>query len=546
MRWTLALSSLSLLAFACTDAPRSLLTDLPPAPIPDMAMEIPPDLTPPDISITSVTPNTVSTVGRDQITITGVGFDTRTTFRVGGTVAEAVSITSTQAVVLAPANPGTFGVPVSIQALRTDGARANNNNGMTSMSRFSYYASTLNFQQIARFNYNNSTPRVPLVGDFNGDGRQDIALGYTAAQHQVMLNTGGGGFVLVENNNNPPSNLGFSKGAVVDLNNDTFLDWIVSDGGAGGSTWAYFLGNGQGLFTNAPTPFQNSYAPGGCGNAESPVPIKLSSATSFDVAVACQANSVVRIWSASAGSGNGALYGGTNTTNQHTNISVNSPSHLQVVDVNNDKYNDLVVLTINANQPTLSWFNSPAAAPPQTLPTTATGNTGTTGLGANNLNQVPYWMKCVDLNNDQYPDCVVADNNTSTVRVFMNNAGTYVAPAANGVFTVGPTAGDLREINLADMNGDGKLDVLVTSRTFNNFEVIPGRGDGTFGTISSMDGRTLVGRVTTTLADCLRPWSILVADFDGDGIRDIVTTCEANAGNNTSLGGFLVLKNVSR
>lgn len=539
MRWTLALSTLSLLAFACTDAPRSLLTDLPAPPPADMAVVVPPDLTPEAISIATVTPNSVSTVGRDQITVGGVGFDGRTTFLVGGQSAEVVSVSSMQAVILAP--PGlTWGLPVSIQAVRSDGARAANSNAMTSMSRFSYYASTPTFQQIGRYNYNSTNVRVPIVGDFNGDKKDDFVLTYVStAQHQVMLNTGGGSFTLVENQSNPPSQLGIQKGVAVDLNGDNFLDWIGADEG---STWAYFMGNGQGLFVNG-TLGQNSYA-GNCGTTHSPTPIKLSSATNIDVAVACQGSATVRIWQSPAGAATGSFYGGQNTAPQHPSISVPSPVHLQVVDVNKDTYNDLVVLSNTNNNSTLYWYNSPAAAPPQQLPTSATGNSGAANTaGANQLNQNPYWMKCADLNGDGFPDCVVADLNTYTVRVFMNNNGTFAAPGANGTITVGQ---DPREVNLVDMNGDNKLDILVVSRQFNTFDVIPGRGDGTFGTIVSQDGRTLVGRTTTVLQDCLRPWSIQVGDFDGDGLRDIATTCEANAGGTTTLGAVLILKNVSK
>lgn len=538
MRWTLALSTLSLLAFACTDAPRSLLTDLPAAPV-DMAVApTPPDLTPESISITAVSPSSVSTVGRDQITLTGVGFDSRTTFLVGGQSAEVVSVTSTMAVILAP--PGLiWGIPVSIQAVRSDGARATNS-AMTAMNRFSYYASTPTFQQIGRYNYNSTNVRVPIVGDFNGDKKDDFILTYVStAQHQVMLNTGGGSFTLAENQSNPPSQLGVQKGMAVDLNADNFLDWIVADEG---STWAYFMGNGQGLFVNS-TLGQNSYS-AGCSGTNSPTPIKLSSATLSDVAVACTGSSLVRIWQPPANATTGAFYGGQNTGSQHPALSVPNPIHVQVVDVNKDTYNDLVVLSNTNNNSTLYWFNSPAAAPPQQLPTSPTGNSGAAGTaGANQLNQNPYWMKCADLNNDQFPDCVVADLNTYTLRVFMNNNGAFQAPAANGIITVGQ---DPREVNLVDMNGDGKLDILVVSRQFNTFDIIPGRGDGTFGTIVSQDGRTLVGRTTTTLQDCLRPWSIQVGDFDGDGLRDIATTCEANAGGSTTLGAVLIMKNVSK
>lgn len=539
MRWTWTLSALSFVA--CTDAPRALLTtDLPPPPPADMTVE--PDLMLPTISITAVLPATAPSLSRTLLSITGTGFDSRTTFLIGGVPAEVVSVSSTQASVYAPTNTGGAGLPVSIQALRTqDGARANNSNLANSMSKFSYFASTLAFQQTGRFNNNAFVnARVPLVGDFNGDGKPDFMTTYiSSANHQTFLNTGGGSFALTENSNNPPSNLGVQKGTVIDLNNDNFQDIIVADEGG---TWAYMMGNGQGLFNTAPTSAVNAYA-GSCGATQSPTPIKLSSATNYDVAVACQNSNVVRIWASPAGALTTAFYGTQNTANQGPTINIVNPVHLQAVDVNKDNNNDLVVLSSASNQPTLTWYNAPGA-PPTVLSTTPSGMSGAAGTnGANLLNQNPYWLKCADLNGDGFPDCVVADLNTHTVRVFMNNAGVLQPPTATGTLAV---AQEPREVNLVDMNGDGKLDMLVTSRGFNSFEVIPGRGDGTFGTIVGADGQTSVARVNVIVPDCLRTWSVQAADFDGDGLRDIMTTCEANAAGSTSNGGVVLFRNVSR
>lgn len=545
MKWTFAVSALSLVA--CSDAPRATLMDLPPAPM-DMAM--PADLSLDSLTIATVTPSTVSSVGRDTITIAGTGFDTRTSFLVGGQPAEVMSVSATQAVIYAPASTVPFGSPVTIQALRSlDGARAANSNAMGSASRFSYYASAFNFQQTNRFNPINingnfyNSMRLPVVGDFNGDKLPDLFISsINDAAHTVLLNAGGGNFTITETANNGPGGPGANKGFTADINGDTFLDVVLADQN---STWSYFMGNGQGLFnTGAGTP-TNSYAQcNGTTGGPSPVPMRLSSATSFDIVTACQANGNVRIWQSPGGAATNAFYGTQNTGSQGPTPGISGAVHLQVVDVNKDTYNDLVVLSNTNNQPTLTWYNSPAAAPPVVLPTTATGTSGAAGTtGANQLNQNPFWMKCVDLNNDMYPDCVVADLNTATIRVFMNNAGAFVGPTANGVISVGQQP---REVNVADMNGDGKLDLLVANGLLNGFDIIPGRGDGTFGAIVAADGRTLAARTTTTVPDCLRTWGLQVADFDRDGLPDVVTTCEANAANNAVIGGVMIFKNVSR
>ena len=96
------------------------------------------------------------------------------------------------------------------------------------------------------------------------------------------------------------------------------------------------------------------------------------------------------------------------------------------------------------------------------------------------------------------------------------------------------------------MNGDGFLDLLVASRQLSNFQIIPGRGDGTFGNIVAADGRLLVGASTIGTASCRLGWSIQTADFDADGRLDAVASCEQNDRGETQFGGFYVFKNISR
>lgn len=83
-------------------------------------------------------------------------------------------------------------------------------------------------------------------------------------------------------------------------------------------------------------------------------------------------------------------------------------------------------------------------------------------------------------------------------------AGSFGAPGL-------PLAADATALAVADLDGDGHLDLLTGSRLGLSVEVRFGAGDGTF----SPPAGTVVGEVVTGLA---------AGDLDGDGVLDLVVT----------------------
>jgi hypothetical protein len=69
---------------------------------------------------------------------------------------------------------------------------------------------------------------------------------------------------------------------------------------------------------------------------------------------------------------------------------------------------------------------------------------------------------------------------------------------------------------LADVNGDGKLDIVTANRSANNFSVLLGNGNGNF----QSQQRFGAGN---------QPSALSVVDLNGDGKLDVVT---ANRGGN--------------
>src|SRR5246127_394909 len=130
---------------------------------------------------------------------------------------------------------------------------------------------------------------------------------------------------------------------------------------------------------------------------------------------------------------------------------------------------------------------------------------------------LPYSVAVADLNGDGKPDLVVANNLYNSIGVLLGNGdGTFRLPATYGSGGVNP-----QSVAIADVNGDGKPDVLVANclpTGASNCGVIAngvvsvllGRGDGTFQPAVSYDAG---GRDAN---------SVVVADVNGDGKPDLV------------------------
>jgi sugar lactone lactonase YvrE len=134
-----------------------------------------------------------------------------------------------------------------------------------------------------------------------------------------------------------------------------------------------------------------------------------------------------------------------------------------------------------------------------------------------------------DFNNDGIPD-VAAINAaeyapTGNVTIFLGNGdGTFTVEGSSPTLGYNPTA-----IATADINGDGNADLILvqqSSSTSSSGQVVifVGNGDGTFTQASS----------TTTVASVA--YSILPADLNGDGKIDLVLTSVGSTGNTILLG----------
>ncbi|HUJ95496.1 MAG TPA: FG-GAP-like repeat-containing protein [Terriglobales bacterium] len=120
-----------------------------------------------------------------------------------------------------------------------------------------------------------------------------------------------------------------------------------------------------------------------------------------------------------------------------------------------------------------------------------------------------------DLNQDGHPDLVTTDCANDTVTIFLGQGG--------GVFSQGTSvwAGfDPQSVRLVDVNGDGKLDIVVANVYPGDVTVLLGDGSGSFqpATTGYSLGASLSG-------------PFVMADFNGDGVLDLIAP--QNDGNFT-------------
>ena len=117
----------------------------------------------------------------------------------------------------------------------------------------------------------------------------------------------------------------------------------------------------------------------------------------------------------------------------------------------------------------------------------------------------PHRLTVADVNGDGKPDLVAANYGSGTVSVLLGNG--------NGTFA---GAADLRRRRAArapwrsaDLNGDGKPDLAVANYSSNSVSVLLGNGNGT---LSDAD------QLYTAVRN---PPTVAAADFNGDGRPDL-------------------------
>jgi hypothetical protein len=116
-----------------------------------------------------------------------------------------------------------------------------------------------------------------------------------------------------------------------------------------------------------------------------------------------------------------------------------------------------------------------------------------------------------DLNKDGKLDVIVSGSTDAFATVYLRQGSDFAAPAT---YQAGFDFAE--DMALGDITGDGKDDLVVANFTYNTVSVLPGRGNGTFA-LSVTYTAGLIGKAKN------KPISVALADLNKDGRLDVVT-----------------------
>ena len=469
----------------------------------------------------------------ENLTVTAGPFATTTTIVPTGSVGNytlTATVMSEGEPPLAPTGPVDF-------------LDSSNNNYLLGSAAFAAITPTSNYAPFV--GYNPGGTLGVIVADFNQDGIPDLLVwgegSYVYGGNNfigILLGKGDGTYQNVTGYNFNSNAYNPSAIAVGDLNGDGYPDVVVADDQTNQLYVLLNSGNGDGRlgwqFTYGfPNFSYNGSAPLPVGpvtgiaigdvNGDGKADVAITLAQFGDPALASCNYTNQGTFGVMLGNGNGSLQ----TTSSAPYVTAQYPSGfcaqpfdtlepIELVDTRANGELDVVVTDDNAAGACVSLNNGDGTFARPTCYGAPAGNSVAVG----------------DLNGDGYPDLVVSSWNAGAEGVLLGKGDGTFQNAPSNIPDPSNSTG-VSSVALGDLNGDGKLDVVLGSNGASpgeapgTFSVSYGNGDGTFGTAINVNA-TVTGDYVGGVA---------VADLNGDGVPDILASDNA-ATVNVMLGSL--------
>ncbi len=396
-----------------------------------------------------------------------------------------------------------------------------------------------------------TSPQGVAAGDFNNDGRVDLVSANQGTNNvSLLLDNGAGGYTV----SNWSAGVSPRAVATADFDQDGKLDLVAANGTS--NTMSVLYGNGDGTFpstVSGPTGTQPTSVVAADFNGDGCPDVATGNTSGGSVTVllsnrdagtgACLrtfaslgnfsvgggprslsvgdfngdnkldlavANSGNNSVSVLPGRGDGAMLGVVTTAATGTSPEFRDPRGLAVGDFNLD--GKLDVATGNFLGPSITLLLGKGTPGGPVVPFDI-GTTVAAGTGLTSLISA-------DLDGDGRPDLVgttTADNRVSVLRgTGMGVAGAALFAALPGATAAATAMG----ITTGDINKDGKPDLLVANRSAAKMSLLVGNGMGGFGTAVSPTVGT-------------NPTSVTVSDINKDGNPDVLVA--NNVSNSISI-----------
>jgi len=341
------------------------------------------------------------------------------------------------------------------------------------------------------------TPTALTAADFNGDGLADLALANADGTISILLGNGAGQFRSIADIRVASGSL--SSIVTGDFNQDGKIDLVVTQPGL--KLVSVLMGKGDGTFA----PAESSPV----GNE--PVSTLVADVDGDGVADLIVINKSSNTFSVLGGIGDGTFKRSIGF------VTGNAPLAAVASDFYGNGHTDLAIINHSSQTVSVAQGNGDG--------TFQAGRSYSTG-------QKPVSIASGTLTGDKIPGLVVANycgsdlscSQVGGVAVFLaDDQGVYRLSSA---YTLG--AGPV-SVALADVNGDGNLDVTALNRLDKTVSVLLGVGDGTFGQ-----------PITFALAGA--PIAVAVGDLNKDGKPDLAVLEDCGAATCSQPGSLEILQ----